>query len=270
MRQFSPPRVDSFQAAYEYCIVEREGHILKVSMNRPEVRNALHPPANEELAGIFNAFEGDSGLWVAIITGVGRESFSAGNDLKYMASGGEMWMPKSGFAGLTHRTRSKPVIAAVNGLALGGGLEIALACDIIVASDQALFGLPEPRVGLIAGAGGVQRLSRQIGIKKAMEMILTGDPISAAQALDLGLINHAVAPGQVLEKALELARKICAVSPVAVRSSMALLNETAGCASTDEAVTRPSAVFDNLLNSDDFFEGSRAFAEKREPRWTGR
>lgn len=270
LHQFSPAVVDTFQANYEHCLVERQGHILTVTMNRPEARNALHPPANEELEGIFNAFEKDNTLWVAIITGAGDKSFSAGNDLKYMATGQPMWIPKTGFAGLTSRVgRSKPIIAAVNGHALGGGLEIAMACDMIVASRQAQLGLPEPKVGLIAGAGGVQRLTRQIGLKKAMEMLVTAQAIDADEALALGLINYAVEPDQVMDKALELAKMICTVSPVSVRSTMELLNKTAHCASVDEAVTIPTTVFDNLLNSDDFFEGAQAFAEKRQPKWRG-
>jgi len=268
---FAPEIVDTFQDSYEFCQVERQGPILTVTINRPKARNALHPPANQELENIFNAYEKDKSLWVAIITGAEDQSFSAGNDLKYMASGQEMWVPKTGFAGLTSRTnRTKPVIAAVNGLALGGGLEIAMACDLIVAADHAQFGLPEVKVGLFAGAGGVQRLSRQIGVKNAMEMMLTGEPVDCDKALSLGLINYAVPADEVMSKAIDLANLITQVSPMSVRSSMQLLNETAQFASTDDAVTYPHTVFDNLLNSEDFFEGSAAFARKRPPRWTGR
>lgn len=264
-----PKIVDSFKDNYKFCSVEKDGWILKVTINRPALRNALHPPANEELTGIFNAFEKDDTLRVAIITGAGQESFSAGNDLKYMASGNPVWIPKAGFAGLTSRTnRVKPIIAAVNGLALGGGLEIAMACDIIVAADHARFGLPEVKVGLFAGAGGVQRLSRQIGIKSAMEMMLTGQAIDCQKALSLGLINYAVPVEQLMDKAMELAHLVTQASPVAIKSTMQLLNETSKYASTDDAVTAPHEVFDNLINSDDFWEGSRAFAEKRKPKWT--
>lgn len=271
LKKFSPEVVDTFQDSYEFCKVEREGHLLKVTIDRPDARNALHPPANQELENIFNAYEKDPELWVAIITGAGDASFSAGNDMKYLASGQEMWIPKTGFAGLTSRSnRTKPVIAAVNGLASGGGLEIAMACDMIVASDQALFGLPEPKVGLFAGAGGVQRLSRQIGLKKAMEMMLTAEPIDSTKAVEVGLINYAVPVPDVMAKAEELANLIMAVSPMSVRSTMQLLNETSVYASEDQAVTEPHTVFDNLLNSEDFFEGSAAFAAKRKPRWTGR
>ena len=269
LAKYRPKIIDTFQDNYKFCIVEKEGWILKVTINRPAVRNALHPPANEELAGVFNAFEKDQSLRVAILTGAGQESFSAGNDLKYMGSGNPIWIPKAGFAGMTSRTdRVKPVIAAVNGLALGGGLEIAMACDIIVAADHALFGLPEVKVGLFAGAGGVQRLSRQIGIKPAMEMMLTGQPISCEKALALGLINYAVPSEQLLEKALSIAHLITQASPMAIQSTMQLFNETSKYASTDDAVTAPHDIFDNLINSDDFWEGSRAFAEKRKPKWT--
>lgn len=270
LAKFTPKVVRDFQESYEFNKVERNGHILTVTMNRPEARNALHPPANQELENIFNAFEADNGLWVAILTAEGEASFSAGNDLKYMATGKEFWVPKTGFAGLTSRVgRVKPIIAAVNGVALGGGLEIAMACDIIVAADHAKFGLPEVKVGLFAGAGGVQRLSRQIGTKKAIEMILTGAPISAQQALDVGLINYAVNSDKVIQKAQELAEMITDVSPVSVSSSMQLYNESSQFASTDDAVSMPHNVFDNMLNSDDFYEGSIAFAEKRKPKWRG-
>ena len=271
LAKHAPEVVNTLKETYEFNKVERDGHVLKVTMNRPEARNALHPPANQELEDIFNAFEKDDDLWVAIITAEGDASFSAGNDLKYMASGQEFWIPKTGFAGLTARVgRTKPVIAAVNGLALGGGLEIAMAADMIVSVDHAQFGLPEVKVGLFAGAGGVQRLGRQIGTKKAMEMMLTGEPITAQEALDAGLINYVVSSDQLMEKAEALANKITQVSPVSVRSSMQLYNESSCLASSDDAVTMQHSVFDNLLNSEDFFEGSAAFAQKRKPQWRGK
>ena len=269
LAKYRPKVIDTFKEKYKYCTIEKDGWVLKVTINRPEVRNALHPPANEELAGIFNAYEKDKNLRVAILTSAGTESFSAGNDLKYMSSGNPIYMPKTGFAGLTHRTnRVKPVIAAVNGLALGGGLEIAMACDIVVAADHALFGLPEVKIGLFAGAGGVQRLPRQIGTKAAMEMMLTGQPIDCQKALALGLINYAVPADQVMQKAEKLAYLITQASPVAVQSTLQLHNETTKYASEVDAVNAPHDVFDNLLNSNDFWEGGRAFAEKRKPKWT--
>jgi len=269
LAKFRPKVIDTFQGDYKFCEVQRDGWILKVTINRPEVRNALHPPANEELAGIFNAFEKDENLRVAILTGSGNQSFSSGNDLKYMASGNPMYIPKMGFAGLTSRTgRLKPVIAAVNGMALGGGLEIAMACDLIVAADHAKFGLPEVKVGLFAGAGGVQRLPRQIGKKAAMEMMLTGNAIDCNKALELGLINYAVPAEELIEKAQKLAYQIAQASPSAIQSTLKLYHETSDFASEEDAVTAPHTIFDDLLNSNDFWEGPRAFAEKRKPKWT--
>lgn len=269
LAKFRPRVINTFQEKYNFCIVERDGWILKVTINRPELRNALHPPANEELAGVFNAFEKDDNLRVAILTGAGADSFSAGNDLKYMASGNPMYIPKMGFAGLTSRTkRLKPIIAAVNGIALGGGLEIAMACDFIVAADHAKFGLPEVKIGLFAGAGGVQRLPRRIGRNAAMEMMLTGQAIDCKKALDLGLINYAIPTEQLMEKAEKLAYYITQASPSAIQSTLKLYHETADYASEEEAVTAPHDIFDDLLNSNDFWEGARAFTERRKPKWT--
>ena len=159
----------------EFCTTEKDGNLLIITLNRPDRLNALHPPANAELSDVFDDFAADDDAWVAIVTGAGR-GFSAGNDLKYQAKGGDRSaQPASGFAGLTARyDLDKPVIAAVNGVAMGGGFEIALACDLIIASDRASFGLPEPRVGQAALAGGIQRLARDIGLKRAMGMLTPG------------------------------------------------------------------------------------------------
>ena len=183
----------------EFSKVERDGHVLIVTLNRPERMNALHSPAHYELDTVWNEFEADPDLWVGVLTGAGERAFSAGNDLKYQASGGKMGGPKSGFAGLTARfDNSKPVIAAVNGLAMGGGFEIALACDLIIASENAIFALPEPRVGLAALAGGIHRLPREIGMKQAMGMLLTGRRVPAAEGQQLGFVNEVVPKGQAL------------------------------------------------------------------------
>src|SRR5512134_2487775 len=186
----------------EFCKAEREGHLLVVTLHRPDVLNALHPPANRELAKAFDDFAADPELWVAILTGAGR-GFCAGNDLKHQATGGDMsGQPATGFAGLTNRPDLvKPVIAAVNGVAMGGGFEIALACDLIVASEDATFALPEPRVGLAALAGGVHRLPRQIGLKNAMGMILTGRRVPADEGLRLGFVNEVVAADDLMPAA---------------------------------------------------------------------
>jgi enoyl-CoA hydratase/carnithine racemase len=257
----------------EFCKVEREGRLTLVTINRPDVMNALHPPANKELAETFDAFASDDEQWVAIITGAGDKAFSAGNDLKYQASGQPMSIPPSGFAGLTSRFNlNKPVIAAVNGLAMGGGFEIALAADIIIAAENAMFALPEPRVGLAALAGGLHRLPREIGLKKALGMILTGRRVTATEGYALGFVNEVVKPGEAVNAAKKWAAQILECSPMSIRASK-------------EAVTRglmePSvqAALENQRNyeavramfrSEDFREGPMAFAQKRPPQWKGK
>ena len=203
----------------EYCLVEKNNHIMTVRLNRPDRLNALHPPANAELGEVFDDFANDDDMWVAIITGEGR-GFSAGNDLRYQAEGGERVPTPKGFAGLTSRwDLNKPVIAAVNGVSMGGGFEIALACDIIIASDKARFALPEPRVGLAALAGGLNRLPRQIGAKRALGMILTGRHVSAEEGVTLGFVHEVVPHDKLMEKALELAGQITELSPLSIRAS---------------------------------------------------
>ena len=178
---------------YQFLKTAIDGHILEVTINRPEVYNALHPPSQQEFHEVWNEFSDDEGLWIGIITGSGEKAFSAGNDLKYQAEGGKMESVSSGFAGLTSRyDLNKPIIAAVNGVAMGGGFEIALACDLIIASDNATFALPEPKVGLAALAGGMHRLPRQIGMIRAMGMMLTGRTVKAEEGKDLGFLNEVV------------------------------------------------------------------------------
>lgn len=270
MDELLPLRRPTFRGSYDYALVERRGHLLLVTINRPEVRNSLHPMANEELEEIWDAYEADPDLWVAVITGAGTEAFSAGNDLKYTASGKPMWVPRSGFGGLTNRTRVKPVIAAVNGFAMGGGTEMALASDVVVADERASFALSEVRVGLIAAAGGLVRLPRQIPKKIAVEHILTGRAIRAEQALNLGLVNRIMPAGQALTGALEIAEEILAVSPTSVRVSMKVMNEADEHASEASAASTPSEFLDELLTSEDYLEGPKAFAEKRKPVWRNR
>ena len=199
---------------YQYVVVEKDGPVTTVTLNRPEVMNALHRDAHFELDAVFNDFAADESQWVAIVTGAGERAFSAGNDLKYQAGGGETGSPPSGFAGLTSRfDLTKPVIAAVNGVAMGGGFEIALACDLIIASETAVFALPEPRVGLAALAGGLHRLPRQIGLKRAMGMILTARRVSAKEGLELGFVNEVVAPGDLMTAGPALGRPHRRVQP---------------------------------------------------------
>lgn len=266
-----PVRTPAFRDRYEYCLVERRGHLLEVTINRPESRNSLHPMANDELAEIFDAYEADPELWVAIFSGAGTEAFSTGQDLKYMASGKPIWIPKTGFGGLTNRVRTKPVIAAVNGAAMGGGTEMSLACDIVLADENAVFALSEVKVGLFAGAGGLVRLPRQIPRKLAMELILTGRKLPAAEAHRLGMVNRIVPAGTALEAARELAAEILEASPTSVRLSMRIINEADEHASAASAVRHLNPkIVDELFTSEDFFEGPAAFAQKRKPIWKNR
>ena len=257
----------------EFCDVERDGRIFTVTINRPEVLNSLHPPANLELEKVFDEFCADPDLWVAIITGAGDRAFCAGNDLKFQASegGAKVTIPQKGFAGLTSRfENTKPVVAAVNGVAMGGGFEIALACDLIVASENAIFALPEPRVGLAALAGGMHRLPRQISLKHAMGMLLTGRRVGAAEGQQLGFVNEVVPAAELMSAARRWADSILECAPLSVRASKQSAMEGLGKASLEEALnTRYDALAD-MLKSEDFIEGPRAFAEKRKPDWKGR
>jgi enoyl-CoA hydratase/carnithine racemase len=257
----------------EFSTTERDGKLFIVTINRPAMLNALHAPANRELAEVFDEFASDPELWVAIITGEGR-GFSAGNDLKATASGADLGpQPAAGFAGLTSRyDLPKPVIAAVNGVAMGGGFEIALACDIIVAAENAVFALPEPRVGLAALAGGVHRLPREIGTKQALGMILTGRRVSAQEGRELGFVNEVVPEGQALAGAKRWAAQILECSPMSVRASKEAVYRGLDCAGVGEATAQQNKfpAVQAMYHSEDLKEGPRAFAEKRSPAWKGR
>ncbi len=263
------PMTESIFARYfKYVSVSRDGNILLVTLNRPESYNALFSAAHFELAEIFDEFEADKDLWVAIITGSGDKAFCSGNDLKVTAKGGDMSTPSSGFAGLCSRTnREKPVIAAVNGVAMGGGLEIVLSCDIAIADPRATFALPEVKVGLFAAAGGVQRLTRQIGEKAAMELILTGRKIDATEASALGIVNTVSEPGNVLDEAWTLARTIAENSPTSIRASKRVLNQVDQMGDWDKALELSKKEIVSLLQTKDAREGVTAFAEKRKPKW---
>jgi enoyl-CoA hydratase/carnithine racemase len=256
----------------EFSSVVREGALTIITIERPEVMNSLHPPANAELAAVFDDFVADPEQWVAIITGAGDRAFSAGNDLKYQASGGDMsGQPKAGFGGLTSRyDNPKPVIAAVNGVAMGGGFEIALACDLIVASENAVFALPEPRVGLAALAGGIHRLPREIGMKQAMGMLLTGRRVPAEEGRTLGFVNDVVPAGEALEGAKAWAKQILECAPLSVRGSKQAAMEGMGAASLEDAIRGKYEQIQAMYKSADFVEGPRAFAEKRAPDWQGK
>jgi enoyl-CoA hydratase/carnithine racemase len=253
----------------EFCQVERQGRILTVTLDRPEVLNALHPAAHAELAKAFDDFAADPEAGIAIVTGAGDRAFCAGNDLKFQASGARVSVPSSGFGGLTSRfDLHKPVIAAVNGVAMGGGFEIALACDLILASESAIFALPEPRVGLAALAGGLHRLPRQIGLKHAMGMILTGRRVGAQEAYQLGIVNEVVPDGQLLRAAKRWAEQILECAPLSVRGSKQAVMEGLG-RPLEEAMRTRYSEMEKMIGHPDFVEGPRAFATKRRPEWTG-
>ncbi|MEL7545598.1 MAG: enoyl-CoA hydratase-related protein [Pseudomonadota bacterium] len=254
----------------EFLNTTVDGNLLIVEMNRPEKMNALHPPANKALGEVFDAFAEDKDLWVAIITGAGDRAFSAGNDLRYQAEGGEMFPVPSGFAGLTNRyDLEKPVIAAVNGVAMGGGFEIALACDLIIASDTARFALPEPKVGLAALAGGLHRLPRQIPLKQAMGMILTGRHVPAEEGQRLGFVNEVVAQADLMDTARKWAGLIMECSPMSIRASKQAVMGGLDVADFETAFNTKFPAIRDMLKSEDFVEGPRAFAEKRKPNWKG-
>ena len=255
----------------EFSTVDIADDIWLVTISRPERMNALHPPANFELADIFAQFAADPDARVAILTGVGERAFCAGNDLRYLAEGHPRRVPELGFAGLTaNYQRSKPVIAAVNGLALGGGFEIALACDLIIAAEHAYFGLPEARVGLAATAGGLHRLPRQIGLKPALGMILTGRRVQADEALQLGIVNEVVPGPELLDCARRWAQQIIECAPLSIRTSLDVVNRGLAEASLELAASADYASVKALYASADAQEGPRAFAEKRKPEWRGR
>lgn len=253
-------------------LFERRGHVAVFTLNRPDQRNAVDPEVTRLMNERVAEFESDPELWVGVVTGSGDRAFSAGADLKAIAAGlmSEITeVEPYGFAGLVRGEREKPVIAAVNGAALAGGCEIAIACDVILAAPGASFGLPEVSRGIIAGAGGLQRLPRLIPPLRALELILTGRAMTAAEAHEVGLVNEVVADRPVLDRALDLAEAIAANAPIAVRESRGVAR-VAISAGEREAWERSALGWERVLASEDAAEGPRAFAERRPPAWRGR
>lgn len=259
----------------KFCRVEHDGHLLMVTIDRADVRNALHRAATDELDQVWNTFESDPELRVAILTGAGNKSFCAGYDMKASSesSNGVDYIASRhprGLGGLTLRyDMTKPLIAAVNGFALGGGFELALACDIIVAAEHAEFGFPEPRVGRMALEGGMHRLARMVSLKTAMGMLLTGRRVTAHDALRIGLVNEVVPLVELLPAARRWAQQILECAPLSVQGTKEAVIAGLSLPLADAVDLMPQTMM-KALASDDQTEGVNAFRERRAPRWSGR
>ena len=244
-------------------LTEKRGRVLLITLNRPEAMNSINGALAQGLADAVTILNSDAGLTAAVLTGNGK-GFSAGMDLKAFSRGEDM----SGLFGFVRGSAQKPLIAAVEGFALAGGLEIALTCDLIVAGKGAKFGIPEVKVGLFAAAGGLMRLPDRVGQAKAMEMALTGDPISAEEALDYGLVARVTEPGGAVAGAMALAERIAANAPLGVAASARLIKAAKG-RTEDEFWELQGPEQMTVFTSNDAKEGPKAFAEKRAPNWTG-
>lgn len=249
---------------------EQRGHVAVLTISRPEARNAVNGAVARGIEAGLDRAEGSTDVRAVVLTGAGP-AFCAGADLKAIGAGqgDTLSTARGGFAGVTERERVLPLIAAVDGPALAGGTEIVLACDLVVASESARFGIPEVKRGLIAGAGGLFRLGRVLPLNVAMEAALTGDPFDAVTAHRFGLVNELCAPGAALETALRLAQRVGVNAPLAVRESRTLVAETAAL-SEPEAWARTHAAAARILASEDVQEGVLAFVERRAPSWAGR
>lgn len=254
-------------AAVEY---ETRDNLAIITLNRPEARNAVNGDVAQGMEDALDAYEADPKLWCAILTANGK-AFCAGADLKEIAAGNghKLGTKKGGFGGIAKRERTKPLIAAIAGSALAGGTEIALSCDMIVCSTETNFGLPEVKRSLVAGAGGVFRLPRAIGLAPALEVILTGDPLPSERAYQLGMVNQVVEPDQVMDAAIALANRVAANAPLAVQASQKVASRA--FMDDDDALWQASGeAFASIMNTEDYKEGPRAFIEKRAPNWQGK
>lgn len=249
-------------------LTERRDGVLLITLNRPEARNAVNAAVAEGMAAALDELDGAGELRTGIVTGAGG-SFSAGMDLKAFVQGERPYASDRGFAGIVQRPSEKPLIAAIEGFAVAGGFEVALACDLIVAARDARVGIPEVKRSLVAAAGALLRLPRRIPYHAAMELALTGDPIEAERAEQLGLVNRLAEPGGAVDAALELAAAIAANGPLALAATKRILVEQAGW-SPEEAWHRQGEIAGPVMVSEDAREGAMAFAEKRDPVWKGR
>lgn len=249
-------------------LTERRGRVLLITLNRPDARNSVDAALAQGIAAALGQLDDDGELRVGVITGAGK-GFCAGMDLKAFVRGESPHVEGRGFAGITQRSSAKPLIAAIEGFAVAGGLEVALSCDLIVAAAGAKLGIPEVKRSLVAAGGALLRLPRRIPYHAAMEMALTGDPISAERGHELGLVNRVTEPGAAVDAAIELAEAIARNAPLALAASKRIVLESPGW-SDDEAWQRQGEIAGPVFVSEDAREGATAFAEKREPAWKGR
>jgi enoyl-CoA hydratase len=252
----------------EPVLTERRGNVLLITLNRPEVRNAVNAALAAGVAGALEELDGDDGLSVGVLTGTGG-FFSAGMDLGAFVRGESAWFGDRGFAGITQRAARKPLIAAIEGFALAGGLEIALSCDLIVAAKGAKMGIPEAKRSIVAAGGALLRLPRRMPYHLVMELALTGDPLPADRFHELGVVNRLAEPGSAVDVAFELAAQLSRNGPLALIASKQILQEQFDWSSV-EMWEKQGAIVAPVFASDDAREGSLAFKEKREPLWKGR